>query len=88
MQVTPVAPPSCAALAIVLMSVIFGVNFAKNGIPVIFYFNGVHADYHQETDEVAKIDFTKMEKISRLVFFTAWQLASQTERIKIDSSKK
>jgi Zn-dependent M28 family amino/carboxypeptidase len=63
-------------------------NFAKNNVPVIFYFNGVHADYHQETDEVGKIDFNKMEKISRLVFFTAWQLANQTDRIKIDSSKK
>jgi hypothetical protein len=63
-------------------------NFAKNNIPVIFYFNGVHEDYHQETDEVQKIDFTKMEKISRLVFFTAWQIANQTSRIKIDSSKK
>jgi len=63
-------------------------NFAKNNVPVIFYFNGVHADYHQETDEIQKIDFNKMEKITRLVFFTAWQLANQTERIKIDSSKK
>ena len=63
-------------------------NFAKNGIPVIFYFNGVHADYHKETDEVAKIDFNKMEKITRLVFFTAWELANRTERIKVDSYKK
>ena len=63
-------------------------NFAKNNVPVIFYFNGVHEDYHQETDEVQKIDFTKMEKISKLVFFTAWQIANQTSRIKIDSSKK
>jgi hypothetical protein len=63
-------------------------NFAKNNVPVIFYFNGVHEDYHQETDEVQKIDFTKMEKISKLVFFTAWQIANQTNRIKIDSSKK
>jgi hypothetical protein len=63
-------------------------NFAKNNVPVIFYFNGVHEDYHQETDEVQKIDFTKMEKISKLVFFTAWQIVNQTNRIKIDSSKK
>ncbi|MDQ3048745.1 MAG: M28 family peptidase [Bacteroidota bacterium] len=63
-------------------------NFAKNGIPVIFYFNGVHADYHKETDEVEKIDFIKMEKITRLVFFTAWDLANRTERIVVDSSKK
>lgn len=63
-------------------------NFAKNGVPVIFYFNGVHEDYHQETDEISKIDFQKMEKITRLVFFTAWEVANRNERLKIDSSKK
>jgi hypothetical protein len=63
-------------------------NFAKNNIPVIFYFNGVHADYHKETDEVEKIDFNKMENITRLVFFTAWELANRNERIKVDSNKK
>jgi Zn-dependent M28 family amino/carboxypeptidase len=63
-------------------------NFAKNGIPVIFYFNGVHDDYHEETDEVEKIHFGKMEKITRLVFFTAWELANRNERIKVDSNKK
>lgn len=63
-------------------------NFAKKGIPVIFYFNGVHADYHKETDEVEKIDFAKMEKITRLVFFTTWELANRNERIKVDSNKK
>ncbi len=63
-------------------------NFAKNGIPVIFYFNGVHADYHKETDEIEKINFDKMEKITRLVFFTAWELANRTERIIVDSDKK
>lgn len=63
-------------------------NFAKNGIPVIFYFNGVHADYHKETDEVQKIDFDKMQNITRLVFFTAWELANRDERIIVDSHKK
>jgi hypothetical protein len=63
-------------------------NFAKNGIPVIFYFNGVHADYHKETDEVEKIDFNKMEKITRLVFFTAWEIANKNDRIVVDSNKK
>ncbi|HWY38677.1 MAG TPA: M28 family peptidase, partial [Bacteroidia bacterium] len=62
-------------------------NFAKNNIPVIFYFNGVHADYHQETDEIQKIDFNKMEKITRLVFFTAWEIANRNERLKLDSKK-
>lgn len=63
-------------------------NFAKNGIPVIFYFNGVHADYHKETDDVEKIDFKKMEKITRLVFFTAWKVANQQNRLVIDLDKK
>jgi hypothetical protein len=62
-------------------------NFAKNGVPVIFYFNGVHADYHQETDEVQKIDFNKMEKITKLVFFTAWEVANRTDRLKVDAKK-
>lgn len=62
-------------------------NFAKKGIPVIFYFNGTHPDYHKETDEVEKINFQKMEKIARLVFFTAWDLANRNERIVVDSHK-
>jgi Zn-dependent M28 family amino/carboxypeptidase len=59
-------------------------SFAKNGIPVIFYFNGTHDDYHKETDTVEKINFAKMEKITRLVFHTAWQLANREERIIVD----
>lgn len=62
-------------------------NFAKNNIPIIFYFNGVHKDYHQPTDEVKKINFEKMEKISRLVFFTAWELANRKKRIEVDMPK-
>lgn len=58
-------------------------NFAKNYIPVIFYFNGVHEDYHQHTDEVSKILFGKMEKITRLVFHTAWEVANRNERVKL-----
>ena len=46
-------------------------NFAKNNIPVIFYFNGLHDDYHKVTDTVEKIDFKKIETITRLVFLTA-----------------
>jgi Zn-dependent M28 family amino/carboxypeptidase len=59
-------------------------NFAKNNIPVIFYFTGVHADYHKPTDTVDKIDFNKMEKITRLIFYTAWDIANRNERIKVD----
>jgi len=60
-------------------------NFAKNGIPVIFYFNGTHADYHQPTDTSDKINFEKVEKIARLVFFTAWELANRNKRIVVDT---
>jgi Zn-dependent M28 family amino/carboxypeptidase len=59
-------------------------NFAKNNIPVIFYFNGVHEDYHKTTDTVEKIDFQKIENITRLVFLTAWELANRDERIVVD----
>jgi len=61
-------------------------NFAKNGVPVIFYFNGVHEDYHKPTDTVDKINFMKMETITRLVFYTAWQLANQEKRIELDGA--
>ncbi|WP_255478742.1 M28 family peptidase [Rufibacter sp. XAAS-G3-1] len=63
-------------------------NFAKHNIPIAFYFNGVHEDYHQPTDDVEKINFPSAEKVARLVFYTAWDLANRTERIKVDSNKK
>lgn len=59
-------------------------NFAKNEIPIIFYFNGTHEDYHQTTDTVDKIHFPKLETIARLVFYTAWEIANREERIKVD----
>jgi hypothetical protein len=59
-------------------------NFAKNGIPVIFYFNGTHEDYHQPTDTIEKINFKKMKKIGDLVFFTAWEIANREETLKVD----
>ncbi len=59
-------------------------NFAKNRIPVIFYFTGVHEDYHQPTDTVDKIMFQKTEKIARLVFHTAWEIANRDKRLEVD----
>ncbi|WP_375443372.1 M28 family peptidase [uncultured Fibrella sp.] len=63
-------------------------NFAKHKIPIIFYFNGLHPDYHRPTDDVEKIDFKLAEKTARLVFFTAWEIANREERLKVDSNKK
>ena len=59
-------------------------NFAKNQIPVIFYFTGVHEDYHQPTDTVEKIMFQKTENIARLVFHTAWEIANREKRLVVD----
>lgn len=62
-------------------------NFAKNNIPVIFYFNGTHADYHQASDELDKIDFEILAKRARLVFHTAWDLANRDERIRLNETE-
>jgi len=61
-------------------------NFAKHNIPVIFYFNGTHDDYHRPSDTVDKIQFDLLENRTRLVFYTAWELANRTERIVVDKS--
>lgn len=63
-------------------------NFAKYDVPVIFYFNGVHEDYHKPTDTIDKIEFDKMQKITRLVYYTAWQVANAPQRIKVDKGSK
>ncbi|BDD09259.1 hypothetical protein FUAX_16910 [Fulvitalea axinellae] len=60
-------------------------NFAKNDIPVIFYFNGTHADYHRASDTPDKIECDKVAKITRLVFQTAWEIANREERLKLDA---
>lgn len=59
-------------------------NFAKNNVPIIFYFNGVHEDYHQPTDTVDKINFEMLRKRAELVFYTAWVLANRDQRIVVD----
>lgn len=61
-------------------------NFAKHGIPVIFYFNGVHDDYHMPGDEVSKIDFPMLAKRAKLVYFTAWELANGLKRPAVDKN--
>lgn len=59
-------------------------NFAKNGVPIIFYFNGTHPDYHQHTDTVDKIEFDVLKKRTDLVFYTAWEIANRDNRLAID----
>lgn len=59
-------------------------NFAKHDIPVIFFFSGVHEDYHKSTDTVEKILFPKSAKVARVVFATAWDAANRNVRYKVD----
>ena len=59
-------------------------NFAKHNIPVAFYFDGIHADYHQPTDDPEKIDYPLLQKRAQLVFATAWELANREARIVVD----
>jgi len=62
-------------------------NFAKHNIPVIFYFNGTHEDYHKPTDTPDKINYELLEKRTRLIFHTAWELANRKERIVVDKAE-
>lgn len=59
-------------------------NFAKNNVPIAFYFDGIHEDYHKPSDTPDKIDYPLLQKRTQLVFTTAWDLANRPERIIID----
>lgn len=63
-------------------------NFAKYDIPVIFYFNGEHDDYHEVTDTPDKIDYDLLETRTKLIFATAWQIANQEHRITKDEDNE
>ncbi|MEO6868447.1 MAG: M28 family peptidase [Ginsengibacter sp.] len=52
-------------------------NFARKGVPIIFYFDGIHKDYHKPSDTVDKINFDIMEKRARYIFLTAWNIANR-----------
>ncbi|TCI91868.1 M28 family metallopeptidase [Tenacibaculum sp. M341] len=61
-------------------------NFAKHNIPVIFYFNGTHADYHKPTDTPDKINYNLLENRTRLIFYTAWEIANREKRLVVDKA--
>jgi Zn-dependent M28 family amino/carboxypeptidase len=62
--------------------------FALHNIPIIFYFNGTHDDYHRPTDTVDKIDFSLLSRRAQLVFYTAWEIANREERLPVDRQEK
>ncbi len=63
-------------------------NFAKHGIPVIFYFSGLHPDYHTPADTIDKIHFELLCRRARLAFHTAWEIANRDKRLVVDSNKE
>lgn len=60
------------------------INFARKGIPILFFFNGTHDDYHQPSDDLASIDAEKAARITRLLFYLGLEVANAPERPKWD----
>ena len=59
-------------------------NFAKKGVPAVFFFSGIHEDYHKHTDTAEKIDYNLFTTRTKLIFHTAWELVNNPERIIVD----
>ncbi len=59
-------------------------HYAVNGIPIVFWFDGVHEDYHQASDSPDKIDYAKMEKVTRTIFLTLWEITDLKQRPAVD----
>ena len=55
-------------------------NFAKNGVPILFFFNGTHDDYHRPSDHADLIAYDKMSRIGKLVFYLGYEVANADER--------
>ena len=63
-------------------------NFAKNNIPIIFYFNGTHDDYHRPSDTPDKINYDLLMNRTQLIFHTAWEIANREQRVVVDKETK
>lgn len=63
-------------------------NFARRGVPVLFFFNGTHEDYHQPSDQVEKIDGEKAARIGRLLFYLGLEVADADERPRWDPDSR
>lgn len=59
-------------------------NFAKNNIPSIFFFSGLHEDYHKPTDTADKIEYELLQKRTQLIFYIAWEIANRKDRLVVD----
>ncbi|WP_320814954.1 M28 family metallopeptidase [Flavobacterium sp.] len=63
-------------------------NFAKKGVPAVFFFNGIHDDYHKASDTPDKIEYDALAKRAQLAFTLAWEIANRPEKIKVDRDGK
>jgi len=52
-------------------------NFARRGVPILFFFNGTHAEYHRPSDEPAKIDAEKQARLTRLIYYLTREIADR-----------
>jgi Zn-dependent M28 family amino/carboxypeptidase len=59
-------------------------NFAKRGVPIIFYFNGVHEDYHMPSDRSEKILYPLLLRRTQLIYWTGWKIATAPKRPAVD----
>lgn len=59
-------------------------NFAQKGIPIVFFFDGIHKDYHKPSDTPDKINYDLQERRTRLVFLLAWEAANRNNMMKRD----
>ena len=57
-------------------------NFARHGVPIIFYFDGINDDYHRPSDTPDKIDYDLLTKRVKLVFYTAWEMTNRNDMLK------
>ena len=62
-------------------------NFGRLGVPFIFFFNGVHADYHRPSDSIDKIEWEALTKRTQLIYTTTAIIANSPIRPKVDNQE-
>ena len=60
-------------------------SFVEHDVPILFYSTGIHIDYHKTSDDITRIDFTKLKKVTELSFRVGYELLTMPERITVDN---
>jgi hypothetical protein len=61
-------------------------NFARQGVPILFFFTGTHEDYHRPSDEPERIGYEKMTRITRLLYYLGLDVANAPEKPEWDEA--